>query len=241
MSPRVWWSGLISTAGATRRTSVAPLPPASTSRFSASTDSGDPKAGGDDRDQAAVGHLHAHSFSSGGIASSASPYSSGSCGSSGWAMPSGKRCSSPCSAMSSRSFSASSKPSDSPSPPSISGCSAGSSVSGGDVAADPGGFLGGLRLFLLDEILVALVRRCGHETAPVSEVCSVELLVATLGGAGACATGSGEASSPPPERPISQPTRPPIRAPTASRVIERKRLVREFRRGRRGRCASRSS
>ena len=54
-------------------------------------------------------------------------------------------------------------------------------------SSDPGGFAGGLSLFVLDEVLVPLVRGCVHETAPVSEAFSVELLVATLGGAGACA------------------------------------------------------
>ena len=230
MSPRVWWSGLTSTAGATRRTSVgvpSDLPLQGLDRLRR------PEGRGDDRDQAALGHLRSltsllvHSFSSGGIASSGSPYSSGSCGSSGWAMPSGKRCSSPCSAMSSRSFSASSKPSASPSPASTSGSSAGSSVSGSRTAADRGGFLRGLRLFLLDEFLVALLGCCGHETAPVSEACSVELF--GLVGAGrrrwsgrAGATGSKGSS--PPERPISQPTIPPSAAPSASRVTERNGL-----------------
>src|SRR6185369_4563008 len=43
MSSRVWWNGLISTAGATRRTSAPP--PFAASSFSASTDSREPKAG----------------------------------------------------------------------------------------------------------------------------------------------------------------------------------------------------
>src|SRR5262249_32308354 len=99
----------------------------------------------------------------------------------------------------------------------------------GDAAADRGSFASRFRLFLLDELLVALlVTRWVHQRAAVSEAFSVELLLSTtLGGGAGRAIESGSLSLLE-QRPTSHPTTAPARTPIVSRVTVRNGLRANF-------------